>query len=107
MKDLSILVLDIWMPTPDRDSASLRIVNLLSILEQIAGKVTFGVGDSPGWRNSNMWQSSAQPFQHTTIEFLEGHTTIESHLKQQGQDYRFARISRKSRIRGLRGLTLR
>ena len=52
MKDLSILVLDIWMPTPDRDSASLRIVNLLSILEQIAGKVTFGVGDSPGCHES-------------------------------------------------------
>jgi len=94
MKDLCILVLDVWMPTPDRDSASLRIVNLLSILEQIAGKLTFGVGDPPGWRNSEGWKSLAQPFQDKTIEFLEGYTAIDIHLQEQGHNYNVVILSR-------------
>ena len=94
MKDLSILVIDVWMPTPDRDSASLRIVNLLSILEQMAGKLTFGFGDSPGWRNSEKWKSSVQPFEDTMIEFLDGHTAIDVHLQEQGHDYDVVILSR-------------
>lgn len=90
------MIIDVWMPTPDRDSASLRIVNLLTILEQIAGKVTFGVGDTPHWRNSEKWKSSAQPLQDTTIEFLEGHAAIEAHLKQQGRKYDVVILSRLS-----------
>lgn len=88
------MVIDIWMPTPDRDSASLRIVNLLSILVQIAGKVTFGVGDTPHWRNSEKWKSSGQQIQYKLIELLEGHTAIEEHLKEQGQEYDVVILSR-------------
>ncbi|HSM72339.1 MAG TPA: glycosyltransferase, partial [Anaerolineales bacterium] len=94
MKDLSILVIDVWMPTPDRDSASLRIVNLLSILEQIAGKLTFGVGDPPSWRDPEKWKSSSHSLQDTLIELLEGHAVIEEHIKQQGQNYDVIILSR-------------
>lgn len=96
MNDLSILVIDVWMPTPDRDSASLRIVNLLSVLEGMAGQVTFGVGDPPDWRPADTWQPSIQPFHHTKIELLEGHAAIETHLKQQGQVYDVVILSRLS-----------
>lgn len=96
MKNLSILVIDAWMPLPDRDSASLRIVNLLSILEQLAGNITFGVGDPPDWRTADKWQSSTQPFQGTRVELLEGHVAIEAHLKQQGQSYDVVILSRLS-----------
>jgi glycosyltransferase involved in cell wall biosynthesis len=96
MKDQSILVIDVWMPTPDRDSASLRIVNLLSLLKEMAGKVTFGVGDPPRWRTSDTWQPSIQPLQDTGIDLLEGHTAIEAHLKQQGQIYDVVMLSQLS-----------
>jgi hypothetical protein len=91
---LSILVLDVWMPTPDRDSASLRIVNLLSILAQLAGRVTFGVGDAPDWRRSDTWRNGTRPFQDSPIELIEGHAAIEAHLKQQGHDYDAVILSR-------------
>jgi glycosyltransferase involved in cell wall biosynthesis len=94
MKDLSILVIDVWRPTPDRDSASLRIVNLLSLLAQMVGKVTFGFGDAPSWRTVDSWQSSVQPLQNTRIELLEGHAAVEAHLKQQGQRYDVVILSR-------------
>ena len=96
MNDLSILVIDVWPPTPDRDSASLRIVNLLFILEQMVGKVTFGVGDPPDWRNAEMWQPSTLLFQDARIELLEGHAAIEAHLRQQGQSYDVVILSRLS-----------
>jgi len=96
MTNLSILVIDVWMPTPDRDSASLRIVNLLSILKDMAGQVTFGVGDPPDWRAAEPWQPSTQPLQETGIELLEGHAAIEAHLKQQGQMYDVVILSRLS-----------
>ena len=96
MTSLSILVLDVWMPTPDRDGASLRIVYLLSILEQMAGKVTFGVGDPPSWRQAYRGRFSIHSYQDTMIEFLEGHAAIEAHLKQQGQDYDVVILSRLS-----------
>lgn len=96
MRDFSILIIDVWMPNPDRDSASLRIVNLLSILEQVASQVTFGVGDPPSWRNSEKWQSSSQLFQSTTIKLLKGHAAIENHLKQEGRKYDVVILSRLS-----------
>ena len=40
-----MLVVDAWMPTPDLDSASLRIVNLLSLLKEMSRSVTFGTDD--------------------------------------------------------------
>ncbi|MCB0209223.1 MAG: glycosyltransferase [Anaerolineae bacterium] len=96
MKDRSILVIDVWMPTPDRDSASLRIVNLLSILEQMVGRVTFGVGDPPHWRTAEKWRPLVQPLQGSMIRLVEGNAAIEAHLKQQGQDYDVVILSRLS-----------
>jgi len=90
-------MIDAWMPTPDRDSASLRMVNLVSILEKMAGKVTFGVGDPPAWRTTDTWQPSTQPLQETRVELLEGqHATIETHLKRQGRRYDVVILSRLS-----------
>ena len=84
------------MPTPDRDSASLRIVNLLSILDQLADRVTFGAGDSPEWRQSYRWGEGSRPFQDTTFELLNGHAAIEAHLRQQGHHYDAVILSRLS-----------
>jgi hypothetical protein len=82
------------MPTPDRDSASLRIVNLLSILEKMVDKLTFAVGDSPSWRTSDKWQLSIYPLQDTKINLLKGHDAIAEHLRQQGQIYDVVILSR-------------
>ena len=96
MKGLSVLVIDVWMPTPDRDSASLRIVNLLSILEQMTDKLTFGFGDPPNWRTPDKWEFSTKPFQNTTINLLQGHTVVADHLIQQGRIYDVIILSRLS-----------
>lgn len=96
MNKPNILVLDVWMPTPDRDSASFRIVSLLAILTKLANKLTFGVGDTPDWRNSKDWQPITQPLQDTTVELLEGHAAIEKHLRQQGKTYDVVILSRLS-----------
>lgn len=96
MSKPNILVIDVWMPTPDRDAASLRIVNLLSILEQLASKLTFGVGDPPSWRSSENSQPPIQALQEPTIELLDGHTAIAEHLKHRGKIYDLVILSRLS-----------
>lgn len=96
MKDLSILVVDVWMPTPDRDSASLRIVNLLSILEKMVDNLTFGVGDAPSWRTSDRWLLSIHLLEDTKINLLKGHDAIADHLRQEGQIYDVVILSRLS-----------
>ena len=40
MTPLKLFVVDAWLPTPDRDSASLRMFNLLQLLREF-GDVTF------------------------------------------------------------------
>lgn len=92
MNKLSILVIDVWMPTPDQDGASLRIVNLLMILKQMAHKLTFGVGDSPSWRNPTNWH----PLQDRNMELLDGNTSVEDHLRQFGRIYNVVILSRLS-----------
>ncbi len=92
MNKPNILVIDVWMPTPDQDGASLRIVNLLMILKQMAHKLTFGVGDSPSWRNPTSWR----PLQDTDMELLDGYASVEKHLKQFGKIYDVVILSRLS-----------
>lgn len=41
---MNILVVDAWLPTPDRDAASLQMSNLLQLLQEF-GRVTFGADD--------------------------------------------------------------
>lgn len=41
---MNILVIDAWLPTPDRDSASLRMFHLLELLREF-GAVTFAADD--------------------------------------------------------------
>ena len=48
----NVLVVDLWMPTPDRDAASVRIVNLLMLLKELADSVAFAVDEFSPQRRS-------------------------------------------------------
>ena len=99
LKHLSVLVIDAWMPTPDRDSASLRIANLLDVLEDMVGTLTFGVGDSPDWRALDTMHGSPFPRQDAQIKLLSGHAAVESHLDACGRSYDVVILSRLSTAR--------
>ncbi|WP_234569450.1 glycosyltransferase [Rhodohalobacter sp. 614A] len=91
LKNLNVLVIDLWMPTPDRDSASLRMINLLKILSEKTGKLTFGAGDNPEWRQKHeLWR----PCSSLNLDLLDGHKTIEAHLEQYSTQYDVIILSR-------------
>ncbi len=96
LEHISVLVIDSWIPAPDRDSASLRIVQLLDVLRNIAGKVTFGVGDSPEWRVSDALQGWPPSLRNSRIRLLDGHAAVESHLDECGHSYDVVILSRLS-----------
>lgn len=86
----NVLVIDAWLPTPDRDAASLRMVNLLTLLKELNCEVTFLADDF----------SSRQPY--VTQRCVAGidlfsqlsDVSVEEHLKQKGMNYDIVFLSR-------------
>ena len=86
---LEVLVVDAWMPTPDRDAGSQRMVQLLALLDELCAKVSFA-GDGP----SPLGQSdgSAVPRRIGTIP--TGPESITRHLERHGRRYGLVVLSR-------------
>ncbi len=82
----SILVLDAWLPTPDRDSASQRMVNLLAVLQELGANLTFAADDF-----------SARPSGRERLQARGVHvlmSPIGDHLAQAGNTYDAIFLSR-------------
>jgi len=83
-----VLVVDRRMPTPDRDSGSVRMLAVLKLLRGIGHEVTF-VSDSeermPGYE---------APVRNLGVEVLYGRASAARHLSASGPDYGCAILSR-------------
>ncbi|GAB4200514.1 MAG: hypothetical protein Tsb002_36660 [Wenzhouxiangellaceae bacterium] len=75
----SILIIDAWVPTPDQDSGSLRMVNLLGLLQEMGWQVVFCAADrSHRGRYTQDLQSLGievwyHPYLHDFKDFLSRH----------------------------------
>lgn len=84
----NVFVLDMWMPTPDRDGASLRITNLLAIMAEMVSNITFAADASTPWR------ASTGQMQAAGLEVISGAEAIKTHLQEMGHTYDLAFLSR-------------
>ena len=84
----SVFVLDMWMPTPDRDGASLRITNLLAIMAEMVSNITFAA-DAP-----THWRDSVRHMQAAGLEVINGEEAIKTHLQEKGHTYDLVLLSR-------------
>lgn len=85
---MKILVVDAWLPTPDRDSASLRMVNLLRILCEF-GEVTFAADDFAARR------SGLDKVQSLGVSVVVPPEPAQGHLERCGQAYQVIFLSRE------------
>ena len=85
-----ILAIDACLPTPDRDSGSLRMYNLLLLMRRLSHKVAF-VPD-----NLKLVHPYADALQAAGIEVLYGPfvRSIKSHLREHGREYDLVVVSR-------------
>ena len=85
-----VFVVDIYMPTPDRESGSLRLVNLFTLLMELGFKVTFAA------TNLEAPESYLFALQRQGIEVLYRPyvKSIARHLKAKGQEYDLVILSR-------------
>jgi GT2 family glycosyltransferase len=85
-----ILVMDHYIPTPDRDSGSLRMFNLLMILRDIGYKVVFFPD------NLAYMERYTQALQSAGIECLYGPyvRSMQEHLETHGSSYNAVLLSR-------------
>jgi glycosyltransferase involved in cell wall biosynthesis len=83
-------VVDTYMPTPDRESGSLRMVNLFAILQKLGFKVTFAA------TNLEAPEPYVSSLQMRGIECLYRPyvKSVAKHLKQQGEVYDLVILSR-------------
>jgi glycosyltransferase involved in cell wall biosynthesis len=86
----NVLVVDAWLPTPDRDGASLQMVQLLGLLRERAGGVTFAGDDLSPQRPSRQTLAAAG----ITVLDQTGPAAIEAHLASHGRDYDLVILSR-------------
>ncbi len=82
-----VLVIDTRYPTPDRDAASLRMMNVLALLREVAGPVTFAADDAGAHRSSRALLRAAG------IRVVDD-VSVEAHLRARGRDYRIVVLSR-------------
>jgi O-antigen biosynthesis protein len=82
-----VLVIDARFPTPDRDSASMRITNIMALLREVAETVCFVPDDATRHR------SSAARLRDAGIRVPDGGSPAE-HLRRHGGDYRVVVLSR-------------
>jgi GT2 family glycosyltransferase len=85
-----ILVIDACLPTPDRDSGSLRMYNLLVVMRRLSHKITF-VPD-----NLKLMRPYADELQAAGIEVLYGPfvRSIKKYLREHGTEYDVVVLSR-------------
>ncbi len=85
-----VLVIDRYIPSPDRDSGSVRMRNLLQVLQKLSFKVTF-VADDLDYR-----QPYAGQLQEIGVEVLYAPyvQSIEGYLGQHGADFDVVILSR-------------
>ncbi len=83
-------VVDIYLPTPDRESGSLRLVNLFSLLQEIGFKVTFAA------TNLEAPEAYVTALQREGIEVLYRPyvKSISRYLKARGGEYDLVILSR-------------
>ena len=84
---MNLLVVDAWLPTPDRDSASLRMLNLLQLLREF-GEVTFAAHDFAARR------SGLNAVQGLGVRVVKPPLSVEEHLAQLGNTYDAILLSR-------------
>jgi glycosyltransferase involved in cell wall biosynthesis len=84
---LRLLVVDAWLPTPDRDSASLRMFNLLQLLREF-GDITFAAEDFASRR------SGLNALQNLGVCVVIPPVSVKEHLERFGNVYNAIFLSR-------------
>ncbi len=87
MTPLKLFVVDAWLPTPDRDSASLRMFNLLQLLREF-GDVTFAADDFASRR------SGLNALQNLGVRVVTPPVSVNEHLERFGNAYDAIFLSR-------------
>lgn len=82
-----VLVVDRRVPTPDRDSASVRMFAVLRLLRKLGHEITF-VSDDGGWR-----QRDKRAVRRLGVDVLHGFGAAARHLASHGHTYGFALLS--------------
>ena len=87
-----VLVIDACMLTPDQDSGSLRMFEMLGLMRAMGHKVTFVAS------NIEFRAPYVDDIQSLGVEVLHYPyiTSIERHIEQHGADYEFVILSRES-----------
>jgi O-antigen biosynthesis protein len=86
-----LLVVDAWLPTPDRDAASFQMMQLLRIFRQLSLETTFGVDAFSPKRTQSLAMLRAEG-----IEVIDHgiDQPVLSHLREQGDRYDLILLSR-------------
>ena len=86
-----LLVVDAWLPTPDRDAASYQMMQLLRIFRQLSLKTTFGVDAFSPKRTQSLAMLRAEG-----VEVIDHgiDQPVLSHLREQGDRYDLILLSR-------------
>jgi glycosyl transferase family 1 len=82
-----VLVIDARFPTPDRDAASLRMMNVLALLREMADPVSFAAADATVHRSSRSLLRAAG------IGVVDDVSVVD-HLRAHGGEYRVVFLSR-------------
>ena len=83
-----VLVVDAFLPTPDHDGGSLRMVNMLRVLGELADRLTFAaVFPSPP-------EARAEVVLDLGVELLDGPEALEAHLREAGDEHDAVIVSR-------------
>jgi O-antigen biosynthesis protein len=86
-----LLVVDAWLPTPDRDAASYQMMQLLRIFRQLSLEITFGVDAYSPKRVESLAMLRAEGVD--VIDHRVDKPVI-SHLREQGDRYDLILLSR-------------
>lgn len=83
-------VVDVYVPTPDRESGSLRLVNLFTLLRELGFKVTFAATnlEAPEPYVANLQRQGVE------VIYQPYTKSISRHLKSRGIDYDLVILSR-------------
>ncbi|HET7827035.1 MAG TPA: glycosyltransferase, partial [Anaeromyxobacter sp.] len=82
-----VLVVDRRVPTPDMDSASVRMFAILRLLRDLGHQITF-VSDDGGWRRRHK-----RAVRRLGVEILHGFDAAAKHLATHGREYGVALLS--------------
>ena len=83
-------LVDVYVPTPDRESGSLRLVNLIALLQELGFKVTFAAAnlEAPAPYVANLQRQGVEVLYRPYVK------SIARHLRAQGGDYDLVILSR-------------